>query len=657
VRFSKRFVVSIILTIMSPLAIATSAQAAPSNDNIANATLFSGSAVTGTTSAASDEASEFNQSDPQFQKTVWYYWEPSSAGTVTFDVCGSTPVTKINAYETTASNALNSVPASATTSGSACSSGDDQTLTFSAATGKRYYIQILTKNGDAGAFTINYAASGGGGGGGGGGTPSAPTLTKVTLCHRTHSLTNPYVLVTVSVNSVVKTKGHGSHNSDSKHNAASQQGIFKGADAYPKANTKFWGDIIPPFNYAGGTYAGLNWKWGTISDADSNAWYTKTEFKALDKTSGTATAAENAALELCRGTAGEVSKTKAAGRLTSKDLFDDGRKFMTRDEILDEIKDTLDPNEDSDVDPKVNEDLKSELPASEGPKKQPSSVPDQSLSGNVWLDLNRNGFQEDNEPDMPNIKVTVSQSQQNVAGRLIERFSNTGGGKQMVAAVHWATKIPLFAAVTNHVKGLLRTVTTYTVLTDSNGWYVFKTIGAGDWTAVGVVPDGLYVTYDSYDLSDASVEATVPVSGHAHTWIGLVGETGVNAKVKNPDGTPATKTVTVRSAGTDGKFCTKDDVNYEFTPVNGAISADGLSAGKYSVTKIGTKNTIGDFTVGSSTYTSAITTKYGTKCTSAQLAATGNENQQRTAGLIAFALLSIVSGIVILTRKERANHA
>ena len=64
---------------------------------------------------------------------------------------------------------------------------------------------------------------------------------KVTICHRTNSVKNPYVQQTVNENSIVMPNGdptgHGLHT----------------GPVYPQSD---WGDIIPPFNYAnnsGGT--------------------------------------------------------------------------------------------------------------------------------------------------------------------------------------------------------------------------------------------------------------------------------------------------------------------------------------------------------------------------------------------------------------------
>jgi hypothetical protein len=57
---------------------------------------------------------------------------------------------------------------------------------------------------------------------------------KVTICHATASATNPYVVITVDIASIVGDAGHGK----------------SGVNA---------GDIIPPFTMDGYSYAGHNW--------------------------------------------------------------------------------------------------------------------------------------------------------------------------------------------------------------------------------------------------------------------------------------------------------------------------------------------------------------------------------------------------------------
>lgn len=68
----------------------------------------------------------------------------------------------------------------------------------------------------------------------------------VSFCHRTASVSNPYNLITTDADSIVQ-KGHGDHTGP----------IFPNEGADGK-----WGDIIPPFDYSGGHYPGLNWPEG-----------------------------------------------------------------------------------------------------------------------------------------------------------------------------------------------------------------------------------------------------------------------------------------------------------------------------------------------------------------------------------------------------------
>jgi hypothetical protein len=72
----------------------------------------------------------------------------------------------------------------------------------------------------------------------------AVVVTKVTICHRTNSNTNPYVEITPDVSGVLD--GHAGHTGP----------VW---DPTLKAQHIKWGDIIPPFQYAGGSYPGMNY--------------------------------------------------------------------------------------------------------------------------------------------------------------------------------------------------------------------------------------------------------------------------------------------------------------------------------------------------------------------------------------------------------------
>ena len=109
---------------------------------------------------------------------------------------------------------------------------------------------------------------------------------KVTICHRTHSATNPYRRITVSVNSVIPSGNSNQNNSKHGHdtgfhNTWSTAKWGSGLSQPPSMNVfdpdfhattgyvgsdKKWGDIVPPVN----NFAGLNW--GAAGSAGQNIY-------------------------------------------------------------------------------------------------------------------------------------------------------------------------------------------------------------------------------------------------------------------------------------------------------------------------------------------------------------------------------------------------
>jgi hypothetical protein len=86
-------------------------------------------------------------------------------------------------------------------------------------------------------------------------------LHQVTICHRTNSVTNPYVIITVDEASVDGDEGNDKGKGD--HLLEHLGPVFDANNPPPPPpNGDQWGDIIPPFYSDGVTltgYSSLNW--------------------------------------------------------------------------------------------------------------------------------------------------------------------------------------------------------------------------------------------------------------------------------------------------------------------------------------------------------------------------------------------------------------
>lgn len=80
--------------------------------------------------------------------------------------------------------------------------------------------------------------------------PDEDTGHKVTICHRTHSDTNPYVVITVDIAAAGYGGGKGDHYAEHK-GPVWELGL--------KEQHVEWGDIIPPYTYEDFVFPGYNW--------------------------------------------------------------------------------------------------------------------------------------------------------------------------------------------------------------------------------------------------------------------------------------------------------------------------------------------------------------------------------------------------------------
>jgi len=94
----------------------------------------------------------------------------------------------------------------------------------------------------------------------GAGAEDLPIATKVTVCHRTNAVTNPYRVIEVAVDGSDGSLGNG-NNDHTNHPGAPFD--FANPEKYePPFNGDDWGDIIPPYRWGPGedqVFPGLNW--------------------------------------------------------------------------------------------------------------------------------------------------------------------------------------------------------------------------------------------------------------------------------------------------------------------------------------------------------------------------------------------------------------
>lgn len=369
---------------------------------------------------------------------------------------------------------------------------------------------------------------------------------KVTICHRTHAVTNPYRRITVNISSII-TNGSNGHDAET-HNPFYGDGDRGGSDTgnarrvfdptftYPN-NQKQWQDIIPAFSYEQGgntiRFPGLNWDPSTSA---GQAIYYGLNYGGHDYAGvcGVQGASEFYNSEL------EQWKAENPG-YSANDLRDKKREI---------IADLKEQKAEGDPDPNVlnnsydPNDLPTEPRKPQGPQKptefndlisqiqtqnqgndgsDPAHPINQALAGVVWKDMNENGIQDGGEEtfDVVGIQVLdpdtgepLNLSDLNIVPAVAQ------SSNPVFKFATWRGGQPVFTTA-------VTTITVHTV----NGYFEIPSIPEGEWKIVVITPEGWSYTYDSAGGGDGLMPGTyVPLGGVGFAWAGLVWGTGSNGE-------------------------------------------------------------------------------------------------------------------------------
>lgn len=369
---------------------------------------------------------------------------------------------------------------------------------------------------------------------------AAPSATsqpkKVTICHRTHATTNPYVRITVSESSIGSSanKHGGSKHNQSATNPTPALNVFDPTKTYVP-NQKKWGDIIPnvytdgtPFTAAGSStnFTGLGLAIWNNTGAGANLCKAMSarDLYELEKSTGEVTEREiqedldesgadefASALTACGGTSFVGCPTNNLGNATPTTTAPAGSVTT----VAGGATTTTVALAGS----------KPSLTAGKG-----------GINVLVWIDGNRDGKKASDEPVFPGITCTA-----------------TGPA------------------------GVSKSAVTFEL-----GTVNFVDLDPGEWTVkCEMVDDSLDKVYDSDGTVDWTVKLTVKAGEFAEAQLGAAGTSSLDISGISTD------SVFIKWAGGDGELDTDDDVIFEVKASGGKVTAAGLPAGKYALSATG----------------------------------------------------------------------
>ena len=323
-----------------------------------------------------------------------------------------------------------------------------------------------------------------------------PVTKKVTICHRTHSVTNPYVRITVAESAIGNgASKHGGVKHDQYSSVLFPGGkpnpnVFNSSVTYSPATEKKWGDIIPNVytdnsaftaqgagtNFTGigvDIYNGTNGKSGICKAMNARDFY------EVEKANGVATQDILDDLEESKDSDEFASALSACGgSFTScTDPTKLGTTSITIDTTTTSVAattTTVKAATTTTVKGATTTTVKGGTTATTAT----TVVATRKLKGKLWIDTNRDGKKDTAEKVLANYTVTVK----------------AGSGNSSTQ--------------------------TYTVTTDSAGNYEVDNIPAGNWIVTpAALPSAnyekVYDTDSNTTAADWVVTASVPATGEA----------------------------------------------------------------------------------------------------------------------------------------------
>lgn len=270
-------------------------------------------------------------------------------------------------------------------------------------------------------------------------------------------------------------------------------------------------------------------------------------------------------------------------------------------------------------------------------------VGSQAISGFVWLDLNADGLQDSDEPDLPGLELELVEPD---AEELFEMNAS---------ATSLTTLRPLSSRVFDSILAMV-------VTTGSDGSYQLSSLPLGTWVLRALLPEKLEPTLESDEEIGFVTDGEIVFSGAngemLNSWMGVQGRSAILAPIFGSDGNPTSDHVLLLWEGIDETLESADDVIFDVDPLSGIITLSGLPSGNYRLISVGQTESdsecvdivLHDY----QTFSERVITQKGFNCNPGFLAKTGVG--ARELGIATWALSAMVLAAMFVRRGRRARR-